>query len=206
MYDNFYKINPDKQKKIITSAVKEFVENGFDKASTNAIIEKADISKGSLFNYFKNKKGLYIFVVDYSIEVVEDLYNQIDQSERDVFKRLEDTGLYKFEFQKEYPYVFDFLIASLKDESKIIKDVVSTKVQESQLKGMHLLYKNIDYSKFKEEIDIEKAIEILTWTMQGFADKFTERINTFEDIETFGEEYLKEWQDYSKILKNSFYK
>ncbi|MTI56255.1 MAG: TetR/AcrR family transcriptional regulator [Geosporobacter ferrireducens] len=41
----------------------EFVEKGYDKASTDRIIQRAEISKSLLFYYFKNKKGLFLYLV-----------------------------------------------------------------------------------------------------------------------------------------------
>lgn len=123
-----------------------------------------------------------------------------------MFKKLEITGIEKIKTQQKHPHVFDFLVSSLADESETIKDMVSTKVQDTQMKGMDILYENIDYSNFKTDINIQKAIEILTWTMFGFADKYIEQVGSFEDVENFGNTMLNEWQEYAEILKKSFYK
>ena len=69
-------------------ALREFAENGFEKASTNEIVKKANISKGSLFNYFNSKKELYLYLFNYSIEIIEEFINQINLDERDIFKRI----------------------------------------------------------------------------------------------------------------------
>lgn len=206
MYNNFRNLDSNKQKLIVDVAMKEFINNGFDKSSTNQITKEANISKGSLFNYFNNKKGLYTYLLNYSIEVVETFYNEIDYSETDLFKKLETAGIQKLKTQQKHPHVFDFLVSSLADESKTIKDMVSTQVSATQMKGMDILYENIDYSNFKTDINIQKAIEILTWTMFGFADKYIEQVGSFEDVEHFGNTMLNEWQEYAEILKKSFYK
>ena len=51
----FEQLADSKQKSIIDASVNEFANNGFKNASVNKIVEKAGISKGSLFNYFKSK-------------------------------------------------------------------------------------------------------------------------------------------------------
>src|SRR5699024_4336460 len=112
MYSNFHKLNEDKRELIINAAINEFVQKGFDQASTNKIVQSANISKGSLFNYFYSKKDLYIYLIDYGIQVIDDLYDQIDLSETDLFKRIENIGLQKLRIQKKYPHVFDFLASS----------------------------------------------------------------------------------------------
>nr|WP_208416293.1 TetR/AcrR family transcriptional regulator [Thalassobacillus devorans] len=191
---------------IINAAIKEFVQNGFDKASTNEIVKEAQISKGSLFNYFKSKKDLYVYVFEYSVQIIEQLYEQIDLTETDLFKRLEHIGIQKMYIQKKYPHVFDFLAQSVQEDSAEVKEIINSKVDAIYARGTKIIYQDIDYSKFREDLDIEKAIEILNWTMFGFGEKATRQINTFEDMAEFGEQYLKEWEIYAEILKYSFYK
>lgn len=196
----------EKKELIINVAIKEFVQNGFDKASTNEIVKEAKISKGSLFNYFNSKKDLYVYLIEYGIEIIENLYAQIDLNETDLFKRIENIGLQKLHIHKKFPHVFDFLATSIQEESDEVKDIIKHKVDPIYDRGKDIIYKHIDYSKFREEIDIEKAIEILNWTMFGFGEKAIHQINTFEDIGEFGDQYLKEWERYAEILKCSFYK
>jgi hypothetical protein len=46
--DQFHKLNNQKQEKIIQAVLKEFAQYGYDSASTNRIVEHANISKGIL--------------------------------------------------------------------------------------------------------------------------------------------------------------
>lgn len=203
---SFYKLKEEKRELIINAAIKEFVQNGFEKASTNEIVKEAKISKGSLFNYFNSKKELYVYLFEYGVQVIDGLYEQIDLSETDLFKRLENIGLQKLYIQSKYPLVFDFLASCVQEESAEIKEIIKHKVDAVYDQGKELIYKNIDYSKFREGIEIEKAIEILNWTMFGFAEKSIQRLKSFKNMAEFGEQYLKEWDKYTEILKYSFYK
>lgn len=206
IYSMFHNLHAEKRTKIRNAAIKEFVHNGFEKASTNEIVKNANISKGSLFNYFHSKKDLYVYLIEYGIQVIESFYDQIDLSETDLFKRIENIGLQKLHVHQSFPHVFDFLASSIQEEAAEVKDVIKQKVDPVYDKGTEKIYKNIDYSKFREDIDIEKAIEIMAWTMFGFGEKGLKQINTFENSREFGDLYLKEWESYAKILKYSFYK
>lgn len=206
MHTQFNNLKPMKQERIINAAIKEFVHSGFEKASTNKMVKDADISKGSLFNYFKSKKDLYVYLVDHSIKIIEELYDQIDMTETDLFKRIENIGVQKLHIQLKYPNVFDFLASSIQEESPEVKDIIKQKVDPIYEHGTQKVYEHIDYTMFREDIDIEKAIEILNWTMSGFGEKGLQEIDTFENMREFGEYYLKEWECYARILKYSFYK
>lgn len=206
IYSKFNNLKPEKQKQIINAAIKEFVQSGFEKASTNEIVKRANISKGSLFNYFNSKKDLYLYLIEYGSQVIVNLNEQIDLSENDLFKRIERVGLQKFYIQQKYPQVFDFLASTKQEESVEVKDIIKQRLNPIYNQAMNKLYKDIDYSKFREGIDIEKAIEILNWTMFGIGEKGLKELVIFEDIGKFGEKYLEEWNVYAELLKYSFYK
>ncbi|HZW67114.1 MAG TPA: TetR/AcrR family transcriptional regulator [Pseudogracilibacillus sp.] len=206
IYSTFNNLNQEKQEQIINAAIKEFVQNGFEKASTNDIVKRAHISKGSLFNYFNSKKDLYLYLIEYSHKILRDLNDQIDLTEKDLFKRIEKAGMEKFYVQQRHPLVFDFFVALKQEESVEVRDVIKQNIDSIYDETFKKLYHAIDYSKFKDGIDIEKAIEILNWTMFGLGEKGLEEIVTFEDVDDFGEYYFEEWKKYADILKQSFYK
>lgn len=206
IYSKFNNLKPEKQKQIINAAVKEFVRNGFEKASTNEIVKRANISKGSLFNYFNSKKDLYLYLIEYSSKAIVNLNEEIDLSETDLFKRIERVALQKFYVQQKYPQAFEFLASTKQEESVEVKDIIKQRLNPIYNQAINKLYKDIDYSKFREGIDIEKAIEILNWTMFGVGEKGLKELFTFDDIGKFGEKYLEEWNVYAELLKYSFYK
>lgn len=206
IYSKFNNLKPEKQKQIINAAIKEFVRNGFEKASTNEIVKRANISKGSLFNYFNSKKDLYLYLIEYSSKAIVNLNEKIDLSETDLFKRIERVALQKFYVQQKYPQAFEFLASTKQEESVEVKDIIKQRLNPIYNQAINKLYKDIDYSKFREGVDIEKAIEILNWTMFGVGEKGLKELFTFDDIGRFGEKYLEEWNVYAELLKYSFYK
>lgn len=191
---------------ILKFSLKEFAENGYDRASTNNIVENAGISKGSLFNYFNNKKNLYVYLLDYSLEIIEIMYKEIDTNERDIFKKIGNFSLQKLEIHRKFPYVFDFLASAELEESKEVRDIIDGRISLIYDRGIKKIYENIDYSLFRPDIDIEKAIEILNWTMFGVGEKFIKQIDRFKDSREFGRKVIKEWEVYSNMLRKSFYK
>src|SRR5690625_1570284 len=103
IYSKFINLKSEKQKEIINAAIKEFVQSGFEKASTNEIVKRANISKGSLFNYFNSKKDLYAYLIEYSMQIIDQILEQIDVNETNLFRRIENIGLEKFYIQQKYP-------------------------------------------------------------------------------------------------------
>ena len=51
-----------KRERIINAALREFAEYGYQQASLNRIVKELGIAKGSLYQYFKNKEDLFLYV------------------------------------------------------------------------------------------------------------------------------------------------
>lgn len=59
---SFRQLPAERQEAILKSARTEFAAKGFALASTNAIVRACGIAKGSLFNYFDGKDGLFLYL------------------------------------------------------------------------------------------------------------------------------------------------
>ena len=56
---------PDKKRQTITKlAIAEFANNDYKNASITKIVKQAKIAKGSFYQYFEDKKELYLYLVD----------------------------------------------------------------------------------------------------------------------------------------------
>ncbi len=84
--NKFEQLADSKQKSIIDASVNEFANNGFKNASVNKIVEKAGISKGSLFNYFKSKNLLFDHIYAIALREVKSYLSKVrDESENNDF-------------------------------------------------------------------------------------------------------------------------
>src|SRR5699024_6071436 len=126
----FNNLKPEKQKTIVNASIKEFVKSGFDKASTNEIVKQAHISKGTL--------------ISYSTQILEDMYEEIDLSETDLFNRIENIGLQKLYVQQKYPEIFDFLKSTIEEESPEVKATIEQHVARIYEDGRQKIYIGID--------------------------------------------------------------
>ena len=68
MNPRFRELPEEKQLRILNAAMEVFAQNDYKKVSTDLIAAKAEVSKGLLFYYFRNKKELYFSVYEYAIE------------------------------------------------------------------------------------------------------------------------------------------
>jgi len=62
--ERFYKLDDDKQQRIMDASIDEFLKSGYSDASINQIIKEADISRGSFYTYFTDKSELFGHIFD----------------------------------------------------------------------------------------------------------------------------------------------
>jgi len=203
IYSKFYRLEKEKQERIINAALKEFARNGYDKASTNEIVKEAEIAKGSLFSYFNNKKELYLFLLDYVMKLIDQIYAEVDWQETDFFARMRQLGAVKYKIYKKYSSAFNFLKTLAHEDAAEVKPVISKLKKEVVSSGLERSYDNIDWTKFRDDLDREKMIKIIDWTMLCFAEENLNRVGSIEDV---GPEILQEADEYFALLKKCFYK
>ena len=61
--DTFFNLPEDKRTLICDVAIDEFAEYPFDQASINRIVAKSGIAKGSFYQYFEDKKDLFLHIM-----------------------------------------------------------------------------------------------------------------------------------------------
>jgi TetR/AcrR family transcriptional regulator len=206
MFTKFLNLDKEKQDRIINAAIKEFAQNGYEKASTNAIVKEAGISKGLLFHYFQNKKQLYMFLYEYMFQILLDkIYEKVNWDEKDIFIRYREVALLKLDLFKIYPDMFNF-IKSLISTSSELKNELNLRGKELFDISFQKLFSDIDISKFKKGIDIPKAISIINWTLEGFAYQMQERAVKLSLEQINQEDAMAEMEEYLDMLRNSFYK
>ncbi len=111
----FSNLDPAKQARIIDVATEEFSENGFQQASLNTIVKRLGIAKGSIFQYFKDKQGLFLFVFNISLDRVKATLRDVrDQTaDEDFFTRIEKTLDAGTRFIHQHPVVYRLYLRAL---------------------------------------------------------------------------------------------
>lgn len=104
----FQKLAESKRTRILEAAAKEFAAYGYEGASLNKILEKADISKGAAYYYFDDKADLYTTtLLHYLQELLTDISFDASQFTAENFWS-EVAALYRHQFTHYYerPWVF----------------------------------------------------------------------------------------------------
>lgn len=205
MNKTFENLSEEKKLRIINSAIEEFANKGYKRATVDNIVSKAGISKGSIFQYFKNKERLYLYICDYQIKIITDeVFKQKENNENDFFKLYKQAARVKFEILKKNPYIFKFFKTLYSDDSQ-----VAQKWLENILKNKNQLVLNFigdyDKSKFRDDIDIDMAIKTIELTFDGLSMKWMDKLS-YENYESDLKSLFEEVENYINFYKKLYYK
>lgn len=207
MFSKFLGLEPERQNAILNAALREFASKGFDDASTNVIAKESGISKPLMFHYVNNKKDFFLFLYDYCLDILNrEYFYQINVHEKDIFERLRQTCLLKIQVIQKYPWIFDFIRVAVFTDSEVVKDELVKRRKMVEASSFERFYGDIDTSRFRSELDIEKAKQLIFWAVGGYADQILEQFKSSHILEFDFEKILTEFDGYLNELRKTYYK
>ncbi|MFV0393013.1 MAG: TetR/AcrR family transcriptional regulator [Coprobacillaceae bacterium] len=202
MNEVFLALPQEKQQRIINAALEVFSKNDYKKASTDDIASKANISKGSLFYYFKNKKTLYLYLFEYVYQLFRDfvLDNHFHEI-TDFFELIYYAAKKKMQIIDKNPYLLDFMLNSFLSNKEDISEDIQQILAKATATTYNDFFKYVDFNKFKEDINPEEIYNILMLAADGYIYK-KRQLNIKLNVE----ELMKECKNWLTMFKKLAYK
>ena len=153
---------------IIDAAEKIFFQKGVMVATMDEIAEAAELSKGTLYLYYKSKEDLYLAVCLRGMEIMHDLFLKATTTDEPVVKLIQNLGpayLSYFKNHREYFRMFYFF------EHPQLQSQVSPEMQElcsTSDRGIWaivvgLIQKGIDTGVLHKDLDPMEA-SVMLWS------------------------------------------
>lgn len=168
-FAKFENLPEERREAIVNAAVETFGKNDYKSASTEAIARRAGISKGLLFFYFKNKKELYLYLMEHlmgkieSIVVDEEFY-EID----DFFELFLHAAERKRDVLAKFPFLMEFSIRAFYPEHKDIKDSLDDWTWSKIDLMFETYFKNVRFDRFRDDVDPRYVIDLMIWLADGY--------------------------------------
>ena len=208
MFSVFENLPEDKKQKIIDAAIEEFALNGYRNGSTNEIIKKAEISKGILFHYFKNKKNLYLYILDYSIDYYSRFfYGYIENlGNDDIFEIIKEISIKKLELFSGSPTMYEFIAKAFISYPEELEEEIRKRYEDVLVNSFGQISSKLDMKRFRENIDKNKAMEVIMFTLDGLTNKYIKEYKRKENkIMEDAKELISIFDEYLEILKWGVY-
>jgi Transcriptional regulator len=158
MYETFEKLPEGKKQQILCVCIEEFVLNGYANTSTNTIVNRLGISKGVLFLYFKSKKNLYLYIVEYLSKLLTDEYLREFKEEPifsvDVFDNLGE--FYKRMLRDRPEQILFMLEAFLKAPEELKEEV-----ERRHSLAHSYVFQYLKRADFREDVDIQLVVDLM---------------------------------------------
>ena len=167
----FQNLEPGKQKRIIKAAVSEFSDHGFKGASVNRLVTTLGISKGSIFQYFRNKNGLFLFVFEHAVRLVKDYLKRVraETEDLDVFDRIQATLLAGVAFVQKNPKVFNVYLRIVHENAIPMRGELMYAVRALSLEYLRsILEEGKKRGELRSDVDLEKAAFFLDAILDRF--------------------------------------
>lgn len=149
---SYERLSPEKKKKILDAAFKEFSVKSVEHASVGAIAKNAGISRTTLYYYFSDINDIFMLVIDTIMENFRQSMNYGETNPIDIFE-----GYYQF-----FQYVTSFKGTEYEDFVKTIFSDMNIKLQNIITEPyINYFISNKNYVKDLDKLDYENREELL---------------------------------------------
>jgi Transcriptional regulator len=169
MNQGFFTLPEDRQRKIINTGFQVFSQSTYKKAPVAEIAAKAGISKSLLFYHFKNKKELYLFLWEKSIELTRNAMKEQDVlGTNNYFEMLRRSLNGKCNLLRLYPYASEFSLRAYYEEDKEVKKEIQDSFHKLSLESEKTVLEIINRRTLRDDIDIHQMYQEMMWASDGY--------------------------------------
>ncbi len=133
----FEKITAEKRERIMKVAIHEFSSKGYNAASINIIARKAEVSIGGMYRYFKSKEALFMTILDWGYEILEEALEKVIHMEGDLFDRIEAMFYISLEYVRQYREINQIYIDVSTESLSSLANRISLKMEGITSKLYH---------------------------------------------------------------------
>lgn len=204
----FYNLSQEKKDKITNSAIEEFSCNTFSNASITKIAQNSGISKGSMYQYFEDKKELYKYVLtlasERKMEYLSEFMANINTLHFiDLIRELYVKGI---QFTHDNPKLAGIANNFVKEiNSNLKNEIMGMNTGKSNEFFEHIIKNAKAKNEIDESIDTEIGAFLITSLNISLMDYVIEN-NREKDIFDFTNNLLESVDKMLVIIKNGFEK
>ena len=172
----FFNLPEDKQKRVLETAIGEFSEKGYTGASINLIVSRLGIAKGSIYQYFTNKKSLFLYIFDYAVELVRRTLKQVKNETRTdpVFERMRKSLLAGIDFVERHPSIYRMYLKMMYERESPFRQELLQKIRLFSSEYLtSLLIEGREKGEIRKDMDIKSAVFVLDAVMDRFLQAYS---------------------------------
>ena len=196
------------KQKILLAAMKEFAEYGYEKASTNHIVENCGLSKGLIFHHYGNKHNLFLICCERAMDIYNDsVEKEFTQNSVDILQCILNSSVFKLRMYKKEPIASKLLIQMFVAISDGIIPEINEKYSIFIQNWKNKIFDNSDESVLRDDFtasDIENYILLI---IETYANRFLSKYNNnYIEAAEHLDEFITEIEKIQTLVKSGTYK
>ncbi len=159
----------DRKNKIVHAALKVFCEKGFDGATVNDIVKKANCSHGLFYHYFNSKNEIFNAVTEYRGKNMIDFLDDVISTQDNYVEKLYKLTKYTFDNIKNdeiFAYRYYFFVSTVfaKAESGELPPKCKT---PPHIKMFSFFDEGIKSGEFRNDYPANECAKLYNCIIQG---------------------------------------
>lgn len=174
----FFNLPEEKRQKLIDCALDEFAARDYDSASISQIVARTGIAKGSLYQYFADKRELYIYLLELAAAKKGELLAiaQPPRADAPVFETLRWLLDAMLSFELQYPKLAQVGFRAAYGKSPLPEEVLQQGRQATTAYFRALIERGQRGGELRREIDPSTAAWMLTAVLNEMGSQFRARL------------------------------
>jgi AcrR family transcriptional regulator len=170
--ETFFHLPVDKKNRIITAALMEFAKYSFPSVVLDKIVLDAGIPKGSLYQYFRDKKDLYSYLVEYAAADKLAYLAPFLKPEEDSLSEVLEVLFYRsMEYNLSHPRTSGILYRNARERSDpVLSDISTGMLQRANDMMRQVLSRARKRGRLRQDLDIETAARLIIHLSIEFED------------------------------------
>ena len=169
MNEKFFKLPLEKQQRIERAAYKVFSQNIYKKAPMSEIADEGGISKALLFHYFTNKKDLYLYLWNKTVELITNSSRECRVLDTDDFFEMLRRSLWaKCSLMREYPHMNAFSLKAYYEQHPEIKQTIQESYAKISQMSENKVFEKMDTTVFRSDIDLRLMYAEIFYAVDGY--------------------------------------
>ena len=167
-----------REEQIINAAEKVFFENGFDDSTMDEVAEAAELSKGALYIYYKNKNELCISIVCRALVLVLEGFRKVYADKKlSGLKMIAQSGMSFQRFYRIFPKYYCALLSYQQHrggcgaDSAFLQDTLEANRRINELLSL-MLQKGMEDGSIRHNINAGKTALTLWGDLGGLIPGF----------------------------------
>ncbi|MFC2088738.1 TetR/AcrR family transcriptional regulator [Calditrichota bacterium] len=184
-----------RRNEILNAAEKVFFSKGFNQSTMDEVAETAELSKGTLYLYFKNKEDLYFAITYRSMTILRSMFKDAVKQHKKGIEKVRAIGRAYHRFSQDYKNYFNMMMHFEAVQNSLNLDACV--FDEMHLHGQSVMQvlveaiqTGVDDGSIRSNIDPLKTAFLLNGVSSGIIHLIARESQHIKKMEAFEPEEL----------------